>query len=236
MEGAALLADLLQHLAAHGIEGGHRQDQPLADVGGQRPQIIGGAAGFGKALGHLFLGGGLILCNLGQIPLGEGGVAILIPGGQGGGLPRLQLEVKVHPHPGSLFAVELGKVPQHPLGGDHILLLADAKHGFVDFIIKIAGCEPAAGKDRPQGIKVHRAALHGVFHRGDRRSHIFGALHPPLDLQGMDPAVPQFRHPARVRSLRERPYSAPPLAWKGRRQGWAHRPRFPLRSPIIELK
>ena len=70
MEGAALLADLLQHLAAHGIEGGHRQDQPLADVGGQLPQIIGGAAGFGKALGHLFLGGGLILCNLGHIPLG----------------------------------------------------------------------------------------------------------------------------------------------------------------------
>ena len=59
----------------------------------------------------------------------------------------------------------------------------------------------------------------------------------PSIFREQTPAAPSCRASSnRDRSFRDRSWPVPPGAAKGRRQGWAHMPRLPLRPPSMALR
>ena len=185
-QGRPGLAQLVQHLAAQGVEGGQGQGQPLLHPDGELLTGEGGAAGAAELPLHLLPGQGDVHCRLGHGALHPGHPPLGVLRRHLGGLSRpdhgVQMDRLLPVFSALIGGPGLG-VQLH--GG--LLLLAGAEHLRPLPVQKIPLGKALAGEGGLQLGHFLRRGLPllpqgpGVYAGDD--GHILRPLHPPLDLQ-----------------------------------------------------
>ena len=126
---------------------------------------------------------------------GDSGLPLPVGDDKGHRLRRLDGKAHLHRHPAGLPPAGEGQLPQDPRGGGDVLLAPPAEHLHPPAAGEVPVGKTAAGKDRPEGVHVKGPAVQGRPAGGGGGGHVFGALHPPFNLQVDDPCFLQLRHP-----------------------------------------
>ena len=190
--GAPLAGELLQHLTAQGVEGGHRYGEVGLHQSPDLGAAVGRAAGAGELLFHRLGGEGLGAGRLGDRPGGSDHPAVHVLDPHLDRLAGADHGVEDHVHPLELAALILAPGLGEELTGLRGLL-PDAEHGGAFFVLIVAVGEALAGEG---GLQVLELLVGGFpvlldgsgVHPGDHRD-VFRPLHAPLDLQALDPQL-----------------------------------------------
>ena len=106
-----------------------------------------------------------------------------------------------------------GQAFQNVLRRGHVFLRAVTEHVLRPLSRQVAVCEPAAREHAPQGLQIGFASVQRLPAGGHGRRHVFGPLHPALDLQGTDARIGQILHVRNIAHIlqRQRVILAPDL-------------------------
>ena len=177
--------ELIQHIPAHGVDGGGGDDQPRLHMGAHLGAAEGGAAGFGHPLGHHGPGERQVPGQLRPGAVAAADPALRVGGRQVAAVHRhCGVEFQVHQRGFSRLVGLPGSLkPLAVLPG----LLADAEHLLVHPAGVVAVGKALAVEGGHQGVhhgSGHRPLVQGLaVNRGDG-GHIFRPLHPAFQLDG----------------------------------------------------
>ena len=177
--------ELVQHVPAHGVDGGGGDNQARVNSGAHLGAAVGGAAGFGYPLGQHFPGEGHVDGPLGPRAGHRAGAALRVGDGEGAAVygndsPEFQINKlslsRFKGLPGGLKP--LGIVPGILPGAEHLLIHPAG-------VVAVGEALPVEGGH--QGVHHgpgHLSIVHGLAVHGGDGGNVLGLFHPAFQLHG----------------------------------------------------